>query len=111
MPPINGDINDTFFREELIDTFINQIVVYNDKITILYNVQDGYFFEYPICFWDKLVEAAGVEPASENASSGVSPGAGSHLHSLTQAWAATLRRLVASLCMVRAKLTALTCTT
>ena len=43
-----------------------------------------------------LVEAGGVEPPSENASTGTSPGADSHLHSLTQAWADTLRGLVAS---------------
>ena len=32
-----------------------------------------------------LVEAGGVEPPSENASSGTSPGADGHLHSLTPA--------------------------
>ena len=40
-----------------------------------------------------------------------SPGAAGHLHSLTQAWADTLRGLVASLFMVRSKLCAHTCTT
>ena len=55
-----------------------------------------------------LVEAGGVEPPSENASSGTSPGADSHLHSLTQAWADTLKRSVASLCMVSSKLCLLT---
>ena len=33
----------------------------------------------------KMVEAGGVEPPSENASSGTSPGADGHLHSLTPA--------------------------
>ncbi len=42
-----------------------------------------------------LVEAGGVEPPSENASSGTSPGAEGHLHSLAQAWAHTLKSLVA----------------
>lgn len=42
-----------------------------------------------------MVEAGGVEPPSENASSGTSPGADSRLHSLTQAWADTLGSLVA----------------
>ena len=55
-----------------------------------------------------LVEAGGIEPPSESASSGTSPGAESHLHSLTRAWAHTLTSLVASLCMVRSKLCALT---
>lgn len=55
-----------------------------------------------------LVEAGGIEPPSESASSGTSPGAESHLHSLTRAWAHTLTGLVASLCMVRSKLCALT---
>ena len=55
-----------------------------------------------------MVEAGGVEPPSENASSGTSPGADSHLHSLTQAWADTLKRSVASLCMVSSKLCLLT---
>ena len=32
-----------------------------------------------------MVEAGGVEPPSENASSGTSPGADGHLHSLTLA--------------------------
>ena len=57
------------------------------------------------CF---LVEAGGVEPPSENALTGTSPGADSHLHSLTRAWTDTLRGLVASLCMVCSKLCTLT---
>ena len=43
----------------------------------------------------RLVEAGGVEPPSESIFMGTSPGAGSHLHSLTQAWADTLRGSVA----------------
>ena len=58
-----------------------------------------------LCF---LVEAGGVEPPSENALTGTSPGADSHLHSLTRAWTDTLRGLVASLCMVCSKLCTLT---
>ena len=57
------------------------------------------------------MEAGGVEPPSENASSGTSPGAGGYLHSLAPARAATLWGLVASLFMVRAKLCVRTCTT
>jgi len=43
-----------------------------------------------------MVEARGVEPLSESVFMGISPGADSHLHSLTQAWADTLKGLVAS---------------
>ena len=55
-----------------------------------------------------VVEAGGIEPPSENASAGTSPGAESHLNSLAKAWTLTLRGSVASLCMVRSKLCALT---
>lgn len=44
-----------------------------------------------------MVEAGGVEPPSENASSGTSPGADSRLHSLAQAWADTLKSSVAGI--------------
>ena len=55
-----------------------------------------------------MVEAGGVEPPSESIFMGTSPGADSHLHSLTQAWTDTLKGLVASLCMVSSKLCLLT---
>ena len=58
-----------------------------------------------------LVEAGGVEPPSENASSGTSPGADGRLHSLILTQAVKLQNLVASLFMVRSKLCAHTCTT
>ena len=58
-----------------------------------------------------LVEAGGVEPPSENASSGTSPGADGRLHSLILTQAVKLQDLVASLFMVRSKLCAHTCTT
>ena len=53
-----GNVKDFFFREKLIDTFVNRIVVCNDKITIWYNVQDGYL-DYPICFSNGLAGAEG----------------------------------------------------
>ena len=43
-----------------------------------------------------MVEAGGVEPPSENVSSGTSPGADGHLHSLVQSQAVKLKDLVAS---------------
>ena len=36
----NGDINDGNFRERLIDTFINSIFIYDDKIVIYYNLNE-----------------------------------------------------------------------
>ena len=37
----NGDINCDKFRERLIDTFINKIILWQDKIIIVYNIKDG----------------------------------------------------------------------
>lgn len=75
----NGDINNQEFKQAFIDTFINKVYLWEDKITILYNVQDGYSDitlddikkEDPKANFDKssllgrLVEATGVEPVSE----------------------------------------------
>ena len=55
-----------------------------------------------------VVELRGVEPLSENNLAGTSPGAVCYLHSLGGTGTNTLTVLVASLCMVRAKLTART---
>lgn len=55
-----------------------------------------------------LVEPGGIEPPSESASAGTSPGAESPFYSLARAWTLTLAGPVASLCMVRSKLCALT---
>ena len=56
----------------------------------------------------RLVEPGGIEPPSESASAGTSPGAESPFYSLVRAWTLTLTESVASLCMVRSKLCALT---
>ena len=37
-----GDINDIKYRQALVDTFINKIYLYDDKMTILYNIQDSH---------------------------------------------------------------------
>lgn len=58
-----------------------------------------------------LVEAGGIEPPSENVSSGTSPGADDYLHSLPKARNVTLSGSVASLCVVGSKLSTLTGTT
>jgi len=53
---VKGGINDIFFREKLIDTFINKIILHNDKITIMYNAYDGDFFDYRNCFQPYLAD-------------------------------------------------------
>ena len=58
-----------------------------------------------------MVEMRGVEPLSESTLTETSPGADDYLNSLGEARTVTLFTLVASLCVVRAKLTALTFTT
>jgi len=37
-----GDTNDPKSRQALIDTFVNKIYLYDDKMTILYNAQDSH---------------------------------------------------------------------
>ena len=37
-----GDINDSKYREALIDTFVNKVYLYDDKMTILYNSQNSH---------------------------------------------------------------------
>ena len=61
--------------------------------------------------WVNLVEPRGIEPLSEGNLEGTSPGAVCYLHSLIPAGTNTLRELVASLFMVRAKLSAHTVST
>lgn len=109
-----GDINDEKYRQALIDTFVNKIYLYDEKMTILYNTQDGHsHMNLDELGSSKvaLVEMAGVEPASESTLTGTSPGADGYLYSLASAGAVTLESLVASLFMVRSKLCARTCTT
>ena len=36
----NGDVNDDKYRRTLVDVFINRIIVYDDKLTLLFNVGD-----------------------------------------------------------------------
>lgn len=37
----DGDISDPEFREKICDVFINQVVVYNEKVVIIYNFSDA----------------------------------------------------------------------
>ncbi len=36
-----GNINDLDYRKEIIDTFVNSVFVYDDKLVLTYNCKDG----------------------------------------------------------------------
>ena len=36
-----GNIDDTDYRKEIIDTFLNSIYVYDDRLVFTYNYRDG----------------------------------------------------------------------
>lgn len=80
-----GDVNDLKYRQALVDTFVNRIYLYDDKMTVLYNTQDSHS---DVTIDDlsssrvALVELRGVEPLSESTLTGPSPGAGQFQHSL-----------------------------
>ena len=94
-----GDINDAKYRQALVDTFVNKIYLYDDKMTVLYNTQDSHS-EMTIGNASLsrvgLVEPRGIEPLSESNLERTSPGAVCYLHSLIPAGTNTLRDLVAS---------------
>ena len=78
---------------------VNKIYLYDDKMTILCNTQDGHFdvdLKEVSSLKGHLVEARGVEPLSESTFTGTSPSAGGRLHSLTQPQAVKLLSLVES---------------
>ena len=94
-----GDINDPKYRQGLVDMLVNKIYLYDDKMTILCNTQDGHFdvdLKEISSLKGHLVEARGVEPLSESASTGTSPSADDPFRSLTQTWVVTLLSLVES---------------
>ena len=37
----DGNINDPDYRREIIDTFVNSVYVYDDKLLLTYNYRDG----------------------------------------------------------------------
>ena len=103
-----GDINDAKYRQALVDTFVNKIYLYDDKMTVLYNTQDSHSemtLDNASLSRVGLVEPRGIEPLSESNLERTSPGAVCYLHSLSPAGTNTLRESVASLCVVWAKLT------
>ena len=77
----NGDINDIKYRKTLISVFVNQIYLYDDKITIIFNsgdkavtINDLLLSEIEkehkqneFCLCSGVVEARGVEPLSKEA--------------------------------------------
>lgn len=67
---VNGDIHDAYFREKLLNTFVNKIELHNDKIAIAYNIGDGYLHDKynPICICPYL-----VEPKGKTSNSAASP--------------------------------------
>ena len=36
-----GNINDFNYKKEIIDTFVNSVFVYDDKLVLTYNYKDG----------------------------------------------------------------------
>lgn len=60
-----GDIDDPKYRQGLVDMLVNKIYLYNDKMTILCNTQDGHFdiaLKEDSSLKGHLVEPRGVEP-------------------------------------------------
>lgn len=55
----DGEISDIRFKKGLINIFVNKIILYENKITILYNIQDSYS---NILFNNVLVSQEGFEP-------------------------------------------------
>ena len=80
-----GDINDPKYRQGLVDMLVNKIYLYDDKMTVLCNTQDGHFdidLKELSSLKGQLVEAGRVELPSENPSMGTSPGADGYCGSL-----------------------------
>ena len=94
-----GDVNDLKYRQALVDTFVNRIYLYDDKMTVLYNTQDSHSemtLDNASLSRVGLVEPRGIEPLSESNLERTSPGAVCYLHSLSPAGTNTLRESVAS---------------
>ena len=54
-----GEIDEIRFKKSLINTFVNRVIVYENKITILYNIQDSHS---DILFNTVMVSQKGFEP-------------------------------------------------
>ena len=55
----SGDINDIIYKKSLINTFVNKIIVYENKLTILYNLQDC---QCNVLYNTTVVSQEGFEP-------------------------------------------------
>lgn len=76
-----GGINDLKYRQGLIDMLVNRIDLYDGKMTVLCNIQNGHFdvdLDEISSSKGRLVEVRGIEPPSESALTGTSPGAGGY---------------------------------
>ena len=65
-----GDVNDLKYRQALVDTIVNRIYLYDDRMTVLYNTQDSHSDVTIDALSSSrvvLVEMGGVEPPSESA--------------------------------------------
>ncbi len=61
----SGNVNDMKYRKALVDTFIRKITLYEDKMTILYNTQDGQSsvpLNEECSYKGTMVEHSGFEP-------------------------------------------------
>lgn len=55
----NGNINDIIYRKSLINTFVNKVILYENRLTILYNAQ---YSQSNVLFNNDLVRHRGIEP-------------------------------------------------
>lgn len=55
----NGDINDLIYKKSLINVFVNKVIVYENKLTIMYNLQDS---QSNILYNTTMVSQEGFEP-------------------------------------------------
>ena len=55
----NGNINDITYRKSLINTFVNKVILYENRLTILYNAQ---YSQSNVLFNNDLVRHRGFEP-------------------------------------------------
>ena len=64
-----GDLSDINFRQSLVDTFINKVYLFEDKLCVICNAKDSKI-EIPLhdtkcSYKGRMVEARGIEPLSE----------------------------------------------
>ena len=55
----SGNINDIKYRKSLINVFVNKVIVYENKLTILYNLQDS---QSNVLYNTTVVSQEGFEP-------------------------------------------------